>query len=115
MRLLFRRIVRTSRSEQYALFDQEQFDAEKLPLSLGKVDLHYTTEGTFGTMLLWAPCFAGYSSEELREFVQEVMDEFTAPMGVPGEFLIETVLVGEQDLNVYSNMLSAGQDGGEAS
>lgn len=110
MKLLYRRIVRTSHSEQYALFDQEQLDAEQLPLSLGKIDLHYSTGGTFGTMLLWAPCFADYSDDELRGFVQEVMDEFSAPMGVPGEFLVETALVAEQNINVYSNMLSADQD-----
>lgn len=110
MRLLFRRIVRTPNSEQYALFDQDQLDDEQLPLSLGKVDLHYTTDGTFGTMLLWGSCFAGYSSDELRGFVQEVMDEFSAPMGVPGEFLVETALIAEQDVNVYSNMLGTSQD-----
>ena len=114
MRLLFRRIVRTSHSEQYALFDQEQLDAEQLPLSLGKVDLHYTENSIFGTMLLWAPCFRGYSGDELKAFVQEVMDEFSGPMGVPGEFLVETVLIGEQDVNVYSNMVGAAEDEDES-
>ena len=110
MRLLFRRIVRTLYSEQYALFDQEQLDEEQLPLSLGKVDLHYTSDVILGTVLLWAPCFAEYSSEELRGFVQEVMDEFSSPMGVPDEFLVETALISEQDICVYSNMLGRRQD-----
>jgi len=110
MKLLFRRILRTLHSEQYALYDHEQLDEEQLPLSLGKVDLHYASEAIFGTMLLWAPCFAEYSSEELRSFVQEVMDEFSSPMGVPDEFFVETALIGEQDIYVYSNMLGRAED-----
>ena len=110
MKLLFRRIVRTLHSEQYALYDHEQLDEEQLPLSLGKVDLHYTGDAIFGTVLLWAPCFAGYSSDELRGFVQEVMDEFSSPMGVPDEFLVEAALIGEQDMYVYSNMLGRPKD-----
>jgi len=110
MKLLFKRIVRTPYSEQYALFDQEQLDAEQLPLSLGKVDLHYTPEGTFGTLMLWSSAFAACSADDLQAFVQEVMDEFSGPMGVSGEFLVETALIGEQDVSVFSNMVGASQD-----
>jgi len=107
MKLQLRRIVRTLQSEQYALFDPDQLDEESLPLSLGKVDLHYTVEGTYGTLFLWRAYFAHFSDEELRLFVQEIMDEFSTPMGVPGEFLIECIFADEQDYKVYSNMLDA--------
>jgi hypothetical protein len=115
MKLQLKRIVRTLQSEQYALFDLDQLDEESLPLSLGKVDLHYTAEGTYGTLLLWRVYLGHFSDEALRLFVQEVMDEFSAPMGVPGEFLIECVFVDEQDYKVYSNMLDTREDAGEAS
>ena len=54
MNLKLKRLVRTSSSEQYALFDLDQVDAEdQLPLTIGKLDLHYTGEGVYGTILLW--------------------------------------------------------------
>jgi hypothetical protein len=115
MKLQLKRIVRTLQSEQYVLFDLDQLDEESLPMSLGKVDLHYTAEGTYGTLLLWRAYSVHFSDEALRLFVQEVMDEFSAPMGVPGEFLIECVFADEQDYKVYSNMLDTREDAGEAS
>jgi hypothetical protein len=115
MKLQLKRIVRTLRSEQYALFDLDQLDEESLPLSLGKVDLHYTAEGTYGTLLLWRAYFVHLSDEELRLFVQGIMDEFSAPMGVPGEFLIECVFADELDYQVYSNMLDTRDDADQAS
>jgi hypothetical protein len=104
VKLLFKRIVRTSHSEQYGLFDQDQLDEDELPQSLGIVDLHYTAPGTFATVLLWVSCFEDYSSEQLRGFVEGIMDEFSAPMGVPGEFLVNTFMVGDKGAYVYSNM-----------
>ena len=79
-------------------------------MSLGKVDLHYTAEGTYGTLLLWRAYFAEFSDEELRQIVQEIMDELSAPMGVPGEFLIECIFAAEEDDKVYSNMLDVRSD-----
>lgn len=114
MRLQLRRIVRTWRSEQFALFDLDHLDAEGLPLSLGKVDLHFTDEGTYGTLLLWREHFSDLPDEELRGFVQGLMDEFITPMGVPGEFLIECVLPAEQDYTLYSNMLDLDEEGDDA-
>jgi hypothetical protein len=111
MQLLFKRIVRTSESEQYGLFDRDQLDEDQLPLSLGKVDLHYTVHGTFATLLLWAACFDDYSGEDMQEFVEAVIDEFTAPMGVPEEFLVETSKVSDQDLYAYSNMVETELEG----
>ena len=115
MKVQLKRIVRTPQSEQYALFDLQQTDEEALPLSLGKVDLHYAADGIYGTLLLWQAYFAHFSEEELRQFVQETMDEFVAPMGVPGEFLVECVVADEQDCTVYSNMLDTRDDMDEAS
>ncbi|MGQ9492221.1 MAG: hypothetical protein ACUVR2_00470 [Anaerolineae bacterium] len=106
MKLQLKRIVRTLQSEEYALFDLDRRDEEDLPASLGKLDLHYTIDGTYGTLLLWRAPFAHYSDEGLRSFVQEVMDEFSAPMGMPADFLLECVQADEQDYKVYSNMLT---------
>ena len=54
MNLKFKRLVRTSSSEQYALFDLDAEDDDGgAPPTVGKLDLHYTTEGVYGTLLLW--------------------------------------------------------------
>ncbi len=113
MKLQLKRMVRTPESEQYALFDQDRLDEEGLPLSLGKLDLHYTAEGIFSTLLLWRPHFADHSDEELRLFVQGVMDEFTVPMGVCGEFLVETFFTDEGGYQAYSNMVRPSEEDDE--
>jgi hypothetical protein len=114
MRLQLRRIVRTLQSEQYAFFDLDHLDQEGLPRSLGKADLHFTDQAAYGTVLLWRAHFAHLPDEELRSFVQALMDELGTPMGVPSEFLIECVLADEQDYRVYSNMLEAVSASGDA-
>jgi hypothetical protein len=114
MRLQLKRIVRTLQSEQYAFFDLDRLDEEGLPLSLGKADLHFTDQASYGTLLLWRTHFAHWPDEELRSFVQELMDELGTPMGVPSEFLIEYVLADEHDYRVYSNMLEAGDASDDA-
>jgi hypothetical protein len=53
LNLKLKRLVRTSSSEQYALFDLDQVDGSHQPMTIGKLDLHYTGEGTYGTILLW--------------------------------------------------------------
>ena len=52
MNLKLRRLVWTPHSEQYALFDLDQTDASFDPISIGKLDLHYTTDAIYGTFLL---------------------------------------------------------------
>jgi len=110
MKTQWKRIVRTWQSEQYGLFDLDRLDEDYVPCSLGKVDLHYTDEGTYGTLLLWKETLPDLSDDEMRTFVQEVMDEFSAPMGVPGEFLVECILAAAQDYHVYTNMMEEGAE-----
>jgi len=105
MRAQLKRIVRTLQSEQYALFDIEHLDDDGLPVSLGKVDLHYTDHGTYGTLLLWQERFASLSDDDLQLFAQGLLDEFSTPMGVSGEYLVECVLAPEDAYALFSNML----------
>jgi hypothetical protein len=108
MRLRLSRIVRTLQSEQYALFDLDHLTEEGLPFSLGKVDLHFSAGGTYGTLLLWRARFADLTDGERDGFVHELVDELSTPMGVAGEYLIECILADEQDYRVCSNMLDSG-------
>jgi hypothetical protein len=103
MKLHSKRIVRTLQSEQYSIFDLDRLE-DGVPVSLGKLDLHYTAEGTYGTLLLWRKQVATVDDNSFRALVQEILDEYSAPMGVPGEFLIECILADEQDYKVFTNM-----------
>jgi len=114
MRLQSKRIVRTLQSEQYSIFDVDKLDDDGLPVSLGKLDLHYTAEGTYGTLLLWRNQVADVADDSFRALVQEIMDEYSAPMGVPGEFLVECILADEQDYRVFTNMTEEAAQAEEA-
>ena len=105
MKAQLKRILRTPQSEQYALFDLDHLDDDGLPISLGKVDLQYADDGTYGTLLLWQERFESLSSDEVEHFVQGLLDEFSAPMGVSGEYLFECALAPEAAYDLYSNMV----------
>jgi hypothetical protein len=89
MNLKLRRLVRTLSSEQYALFDLDQTDANYDPLSIGKLDLHFTADGVYGTFLLWQNAIAGSPTERVRALVEATVQELCEPMGVPAFYAIE--------------------------
>lgn len=90
MNLKLKRLVRTTSSEQYAVFDLDQTDQEdQLPLTIGKLDLHYTAEGVYGTMLLWDESSRGLRPAYRRAFIQALLEDIIQPMGVPNEYVIE--------------------------
>jgi hypothetical protein len=89
MNLKLKRLVRTSSSEQYALFDLDQMSSERQPMTIGKLDLHYTSEGVYGTLLLWDEASRQMKSLPRREFIRALLTEITQPMGVPNEYVVE--------------------------
>lgn len=90
MNLKLKRLVRTVSSEQYALFDLDQVDAEdEMPVTIGKLDLHYTAEGVYGTLLLWDDTTRQLGVQRRKEFIYALLDEISQPMGVPNEYVVE--------------------------
>ena len=89
MNLKLKRLVRTPSSEQYALFDLDQTDQDQQPATIGKLDLHYTGEGVYGTLLLWDENTRSLKPAQRSEFVKALLNELTQPMGVPNEYVIE--------------------------
>ena len=89
MNLKLKRLVRTVSSEQYALYDLSQLDAEQQPATIGKLDLHYTAEGLYGTLLLWGEELQELRSSQRRAFIRALLDEVSQPMGVPNEYVVE--------------------------
>jgi hypothetical protein len=89
MKLMLRRLIRTPSSEQYALFDLDRRDANHDPLSVGKVDLHYTSDGTFGTFLLWNEAIVDLPSDQVHALVETTVHELCDPVGIPAFHVIE--------------------------
>jgi hypothetical protein len=90
LNLKLKRLVRTSSSEQYALFDLDQVDDEEmLPMTIGKLDLHYTGEGVYGTLLLWDETTRQLRPTQRQQFIRALLDELSQPMGVPNEYVVE--------------------------
>jgi hypothetical protein len=87
--LKLKRLVRTPASEQYALFDIDQVDIDGIPLTIGKLDLHYTGEGVYGTILLWDDASLRLTASQRSAFIRALLNEVTQPMGVPNEYVVE--------------------------
>lgn len=105
MNLKLKRLVRTASSEQYALFDLDQIDAEdNLPLTIGKLDLHYTGEGVYGTLLLWDESTRRFKPAQRQEFIYALLDEICQPMGVPNEYVVEYFAPTLDHYEVFHNV-----------
>jgi hypothetical protein len=89
MNLQMRRLVRTPTSEQFALFDLDQTDDDFDPLSIGKLDLHYTPDGAYGTFLLWKQAINGLPDDQIHDLVEATLQELCEPMGLPSFFAVE--------------------------
>jgi hypothetical protein len=109
--LKLKRLVRTASSEQYALFDLDQIDEEdQLPLTIGKLDLHYTGEGLYGTLLLWDEMTRQLKPAQRQEFIYALLDEISQPMGVPNEYVVEFFAPTLDQYEVFHNV-GVGDDG----
>jgi hypothetical protein len=109
--LKLKRLVRTGSSEQYALFDLDQVDAERQPLTIGKLDLHYTGEGLYGTLLLWDESVRSLRPAVRREFIHALLRDLAQPMGVPNEYVVEYFSPSLDDYEVFHNVDVEGVDG----
>ena len=89
MNLKLRRLVRTPSSEQFALFDLDRTDASYNPVSIGKLDLHYTEDAIYGTFLLWHKSVEGFPEDQVQQLVEATLQELCEPMGVPAFYAVE--------------------------
>jgi hypothetical protein len=104
MNLKLKRLVRTQSSEQYALFDLEQLTAERQPMTIGKLDLHYTGEGVYGTILLWDEASRQLKPAQRRAFIHALLGEISQPMGVPNEYVVEFFAPTLAHYEVFHNL-----------
>ncbi len=114
MNLKLKRLVRTVSSEQYALFDLDQLNEEDdQPMTIGKLDLHYTNEGVYGTILLWDSASRQLRPAVRREFIHALLREITQPMGVPNEYVVEFFAPTLQEYEVFHNVALVDEDAEE--
>jgi hypothetical protein len=103
--LKLKRLVRTVSSEQYALFDLDQLNEEDdQPMTIGKLDLHYTNEGVYGTLLLWDSASRQLRPAVRREFIHALLREITQPMGIPNEYVVEFFAPTLHEYEVFHNV-----------
>ena len=103
MNLKLRRLVRTSSSEQYALFAPDRTDDNYDPLSIGKLDLHYTSDGIYGTFLFWEQVADEFGSDQVRAVVEATLQELSEPMGLPAFYAVEFFSPHLKSYVLYSN------------
>ena len=103
MNLKLRKLVRTASSEQYALFDPDRTDSNYDPLSIGKLDLHYTSDGIYGTFLLWKQPIGGLPPEQVHAMVEATLRELSEPMGLPAFYAVEFFSPELESYELYSN------------
>jgi hypothetical protein len=104
MNLKLKRLVRTNSSEQYALFDLDQMTTDHQPKTIGKLDLHYTNEGVYGTILLWDDSVRLLKVVQRRSFIHALLGEITQPMGVPNEYVVEFFAPTLEQYEVFHNV-----------
>jgi hypothetical protein len=103
MNLKLRRLVRTPSSEQYALFDPDRTDDNYDPLSIGKLDLHYTPDGIYGTFLFWQQVAVEFEPDQVRAVVEATLQELSEPMGLPAFYAVEFFSPHLESYVLYSN------------
>lgn len=104
MNLKLKRLVRTSSSEQYALFDLDQLDRYQQPETIGKLDMHYTQEGMYGTVLLWGELSELMDQGQRRKLVRALLEEIAQPMGIPNEYVVEFFAPTLDEYEVFHNV-----------
>jgi hypothetical protein len=103
MNLKLRRLVRTPSSEQFALFDPDRTDDNYDPMSIGKLDLHYTAEGIYGTFLLWKQAIQGLPPDQVQALVEATLQELAEPMGLAAFYAVEFFSPELDSYELYSN------------
>ena len=86
MTVKLQRVVRTATSEEIVIRDTDLTDKDGTARTIGKLDVHYSEEGVYGTLLLWPEFLDAKSKADVDAFIQEaIIDELTAPIGVAGD------------------------------
>lgn len=101
MNLKLRRLVRTPYSEQFALY---VLDEKGEGVTVGKLDLHLTGDGLFGTLLLWDERLHEWADGNLDAFLQGLVEDLLEPRGMPAAYAVECFVPSLKTYRFYTNM-----------
>ena len=105
MTIKLQRVVRTAASEEIVIRDLDHVDKDGTPRTIGKLDIHLTDEGVYGTLLLWPEFMESAGKAGLDAFVQEhIIDELTGAIGVAESYNIELYSPDMKRYKLYSNL-----------
>jgi hypothetical protein len=120
MNLKLKRVVRTSHSEEIAVFDSDTRDENDDAVSIGKLEVHYLGDQIVGTLLIWSEFAQGYnathgpgSDETMDDLIDSILSEIAEPLGVPAEYGIEVYFPSVTNQSFFSNYAHDGQVEGE--
>ncbi len=99
MNLRLRRLVRTPHSEQFTLYRLDEEDV----VIVGKVDLHFTDEGVFGTLLMWDEDILSWDNDRLNQFVAGLVEDMCEPSGMPESYFVEFFAPSLDTFRFFSN------------
>lgn len=89
MRLRITRRIRTTTSEQWTLYDADRRNTQGEMENIGKLDLHYDEDMMYATLLLWNEFTSSIGEDATQAIVDDLMDEATAPIGVPALYSLD--------------------------
>lgn len=95
LNLRLRRLVRTPYSEQLTLYRAAGTGA---PTSVGKIDLHFTSDGVFGTLLVWDEELLAWEDDRLENFLRGLVEDLVEPQGMADVYAVECFA---PDLSTY--------------
>lgn len=105
MNIKLQRVVRTTASEEIVIRDLDQMDSQGVAKTIGKLDIHFTEEGIYGTLLLWPDVVESATRQALDALVLDsIIEELTAPIGVPETYNIELYSADMKRYKLYSNL-----------
>lgn len=103
MRLKITKRIRTSDSEQWTLFDADRINTNGEFENVGKLDVHYTEDMAFVTLLLWSEFVGNLGEASTQTLVDDLMDEVTAPIGVPATYSLDFFTPSLSDYKFLTN------------
>jgi hypothetical protein len=72
-------------------------------MSIGKLDLHYTVDGIYGTFLLWKQAIESLPPGQVQALVEATLEELAEPMGLAAFYAIEFFSPELGGYELYSN------------
>lgn len=110
MNIKLKRTTRTAYSEEIAVFDADNRDAEDNAVSIGKLDVHYLDDQIVGTLLIWQEYATGFnrvhppgSEETMDTLIDNILTEVAEPIGVAAEYGIEVFYPSVANQSFLSN------------